>query len=142
VRQIRAETGEPHGTVQRVAAQLGYGVEAVRKSVNPADVDAGDRPGVTTEDNPRIPRLEQEVRELVRANEILKSALSVFPADGDDQGAASTPSSWPPWAGSTGSTPNGATATSTTSRLPSSKPRSKPNTPTRPWLEFNDPSLY
>ncbi len=30
VRKIRAETGERHGAVQRVADQLGYGVESVR----------------------------------------------------------------------------------------------------------------
>ena len=67
VRQIREETGERHGAVQRVARQLGYGVETVRKWVNQADVDAGDRPGTTTEDNAKIRRLEQENRELRRA---------------------------------------------------------------------------
>ena len=37
-----------HGTVQRVADQLGYGVESVRKWVKQADIDDGVRPGVTT----------------------------------------------------------------------------------------------
>src|SRR5215211_8101568 len=57
VRQIREESGERHGAVQRVARQLGYGVETVRKWVNQADVDAGARPRVTTEDNAKIRRL-------------------------------------------------------------------------------------
>src|SRR6476619_2677617 len=83
VRQIREETGERHGAVQRVARQLGFGVETVRKWVNQADVDAGDRPGVTSEDNAKIRRLEQEVRELRRANEILKSASAFFAAELD-----------------------------------------------------------
>jgi transposase-like protein len=83
VRQIRAETGERHGAVQRVARQLGYGVETVRKWVNQADVDAGERPGVTTEDHARIRRLEQENRELRRANEILRSASAFFAAELD-----------------------------------------------------------
>jgi len=83
VRQIREETGERHGAVQRVARQLGYGVETVRKWVNQADVDAGDRPGTTTEDNAKIRRLEQENRELRRANEILKSASAFFAAELD-----------------------------------------------------------
>jgi transposase len=83
VRQIREETGERHGAVQRVARQLGFGVETVRKWVNQADVDAGDRPGTTTEDNAKIRRLEQEVRELRRANEILKSASAFFAAELD-----------------------------------------------------------
>jgi transposase-like protein len=83
VRQIREETGERHGAVQRVARQLGYGVETVRKWVKQADVDAGERPGTTTEDNAKIRRLEQEVRELRRANEILKSASAFFAAELD-----------------------------------------------------------
>ena len=83
VRQIREETGERHGAVQRVARQLGFGVETVRKWVNQADVDAGERPGVTTEDNAKIRRLEQEVRELRRANEILKTASAFFAAELD-----------------------------------------------------------
>jgi transposase-like protein len=83
VRQIREETGERHGAVQRVAGQLGYGVETVRKWVNQADVDAGERPGTTTEDNAKIRRLEQENRELRRANEILRSASAFFAAELD-----------------------------------------------------------
>jgi transposase len=83
VRQLREETGQRHGAVQRVARQLGYGVETVRKWVQEADVDAGERPGTTTEDNARIRRLEQEVRELRRANEILKSASAFFAAELD-----------------------------------------------------------
>jgi len=83
VGQIREETGERHGAVQRVARQLGYGVETVRKWVNQTDVDAGERPGVTTEDNMKIRRLEQENRELRRANEILKSASAFFAAELD-----------------------------------------------------------
>src|SRR5215212_10408573 len=78
VRQIREESGERHGAVQRVARQLGFGVETVRKWVNQADVDAGERPGVTSEDNAKIRRLEQEVRELRWANEILRSASAFF----------------------------------------------------------------
>ena len=83
VRQIREETGERYGAVQRVARQLGYGVETVRKWVNQADVDGGERPGTTTEDNAKIRRLEQENRELRRANEILRSASAFFAAELD-----------------------------------------------------------
>ena len=55
----------------------------MRKWVNQTDVDAGERPGVTTEDNVKIRRLEQENRELRRANEILKSASAFFAAELD-----------------------------------------------------------
>ncbi len=43
VRQLRAELGTEHGTVFRVANQLGYGVESVRTWVRQADIDDGDR---------------------------------------------------------------------------------------------------
>jgi transposase-like protein len=43
-----------------------------------ADIDAGRRPGTTTGDATRIRQLEQEVRELKRANEILLAASSFF----------------------------------------------------------------
>ena len=36
MRQLRVELGTEHGTVPRVAAQLGYGVESVRKWVHVA----------------------------------------------------------------------------------------------------------
>ena len=78
VRQLRSELGTDQGTVARVAKQLGYGVESVRAWVNQADIDGGVRPGTTTEDAGRIKELEQEVKELRRANEILKKASAYF----------------------------------------------------------------
>jgi transposase len=83
VRQLRREVGTDHGTIQRVAGQLGYGVESVRKWVVQADVDDGVEPGTTTEDAERIKALEQENRELRRANEILKRASAFFAAELD-----------------------------------------------------------
>ena len=75
VRQLRAELGTEHGTVQRVASQLGYGVESVRSWVAQADIDDGLAPGLTSAEAERIDELEQENRELRRANEILKSRV-------------------------------------------------------------------
>ena len=83
VRQLRAELGTEHGTVQRVAAQLGYGVESVRAWVRQADIDNGSKPGVTTAEAERIKVLEQENRELKRANEILRRASAFFAAELD-----------------------------------------------------------
>ena len=85
VRTLRAELGSEHGTVQRVAGQLGYGVESVRSWVRQADIDDGYTPGVSTIDARRIRDLEQENRELKRANEILKRAASFFGAELDRQ---------------------------------------------------------
>ncbi len=78
VRQLRAELGSEHGTVQRVARQLGYGVESVRSWVRQAEIDVGDKPGVTTADAEELKALRQENRELRRANEILKKAAAYF----------------------------------------------------------------
>ena len=83
VRQIRAETGLQHGAVRRVAEQLGYGIESVRSWVKQADIDAGEAPGTTTAEAQRIRDLEQENRELRRANEILRRASAFFAAELD-----------------------------------------------------------
>jgi transposase-like protein len=83
VRQLRAELGTDHGTVQRVAKQLGYGIESVRSWVRQADIDEGVTAGTTTAEAQRVRALEQEVRELRRANAILKSASAFFAAELD-----------------------------------------------------------
>ena len=85
VRALRAELGTEHGTVQRVASQLGYGTESVRLWVRQADIDEGHAPGVSTSEASRVKELEQENRELRRANEILKRAASFFGAELDRQ---------------------------------------------------------
>ena len=85
VRTLRAELGTDHGTIQRVARQLGYGTESVRLWVRQADIDEGHAPGVSTSEAARLRELEQEVRELRRANEILKRAASFFGAELDRQ---------------------------------------------------------
>jgi transposase-like protein len=59
VRTLRAELGTEHGTIQVVAAQLGYGVESVRSWVRQADIDDGQKPGVTTAGAQRIKTHEQ-----------------------------------------------------------------------------------
>jgi transposase-like protein len=82
VQQARAE-GRGHGAVARVAEQLGYGVESVRLWVRQADIDGGVVAGTTTTDAVRIKELEGEVRELRRANEILRRASAFFAAELD-----------------------------------------------------------
>jgi transposase len=78
VREAIAEGGESFGVVTRVARQLGIGVESLRNWVKQAEIDGGQRPGVTSEERRRIAELERENRELRRANEILKAAASFF----------------------------------------------------------------
>ena len=74
------ETGERQGVIGRVARQLGVGVESLRSWVNQAEIDRGRRSGVSSEERRRIVELEKEVRELRRANEILKTASAFFAA--------------------------------------------------------------
>ena len=85
VRTLRVELGTNRGTVQRVALQLGYGVESVRSWVRRADIDDGVKQGVPSDSAAEIRRLEQELREMKRANEILKRAASFFGAELDRQ---------------------------------------------------------
>ena len=85
VRTLRVELGTEHGTVQRVAAQLGYGTESVRAWVRQADIDEGLVLGTSTSEAARVKALEQENRELRRANEILRRAATFFGAELDRQ---------------------------------------------------------
>ena len=66
------------GAIKRIADQLGVHPEALRTWVRQAEIDGGVRPGTTTDDATRIAELEREVRELRRANEILKTSAAFF----------------------------------------------------------------
>ncbi len=83
VRQLRKELGTTHGTIRRVADQIGCGVESLRTWVKQADIDDGVEPGVTTAEAARIRELERENRELRRANDLLKRASAFFAAELD-----------------------------------------------------------
>ena len=77
VAEVRPEHPHETAALRHVAGLLGMNVETLRLWVHRAEVDAGERPGTTTEEAEEIKRLKREVAELRRANEILKSA-SVF----------------------------------------------------------------
>jgi transposase len=66
---------------QVLQAEAGHHPEALRGWVK--KVDAGDRPGTTSSDAEPLAALEREDRELRRANQILKSAASLFAAELD-----------------------------------------------------------
>ena len=83
VQEIRRESGESHGVITRVARELGVGTESLRGWVNRADIDSGNRPGTSTADAERIRELEREVKELRRANDILKAASVFFATELD-----------------------------------------------------------
>ena len=84
VEEIRDEQGSEWAAMTRVAELLGVGTpETIRKWVRQAEVDAGARPGVTSEDSAEVKRLKRENAELKRANAILKSASAFFAAELD-----------------------------------------------------------
>ena len=78
VHEAIAESGERQGVVARIARQLGIGVESLRAWVKQAEIESGQRSGLTTAEQRRIVELERENRELRRANEILKAASAFF----------------------------------------------------------------
>lgn len=71
------------GAYRRIGEQLGVNPEALRTWVKRVETDEGLRPGTTTDDAARIAELEREVRELRRANQILKSSAAFFAAEFD-----------------------------------------------------------
>jgi len=66
-----------------VARQLGIGRESVRRWVIQAEVDAGAREGVTTEEQAEIKRLKAENRRLKEDVAILKAATTFFAGELD-----------------------------------------------------------
>jgi transposase len=84
VAEVRPDYPSDWPAIVAVAAKLGIGTaETLRKWVRQAEVDAGQRPGVTSEDSAEIRRLKRENAELRRANEILKAASVFFAAELD-----------------------------------------------------------
>jgi transposase len=71
--------------IKAAAHKVGTSAETVRRWVRQAEVDAGQRPGATSEEQREIKRLRAEVRELRRANEILKEASVFFARELDPQ---------------------------------------------------------
>ena len=67
-----------NAAVKRIGSRIGVNPDTLRGWVKQADIDAGKRPGMTSDDAKRIRDLEQEYRELKRANEILLAASSFF----------------------------------------------------------------
>jgi transposase len=84
VAEIRSNYPTEWAAMKAVAAKLGIGsAETVRTWVRKAEVDAGQRPGMTSEETAEINRLRAENAELRRANEILKAASAFFAAELD-----------------------------------------------------------
>ncbi len=66
-----------------IASKLGMTAETLRSWVRRAEVDQGERPGLTTDERARLKELEKENKELRRVNEILKDASIFFATELD-----------------------------------------------------------
>ena len=86
VQELRAQDPHDKTVISRVARQLGIGDESLRSWVKQAEVDAGNRPGLTTDEQAELKRLRKENFELRRANDILQSAATFFGAELDRRG--------------------------------------------------------
>ena len=81
VRLVHEHQGEHESqwaAICSIAAKIGCTAETLRRWVRQAEKNSGEREGVTTAERERIQALEQEVRELRRANEILRKASAYF----------------------------------------------------------------
>ena len=72
-----ADPARAKGAIRRIADELGVHPEALRTWVKKAQIDQGTWLGTTTDEAQRIKELEKEVRELRRANAILKSTVGL-----------------------------------------------------------------
>jgi transposase len=64
--------------ISSIAPKIGCVPETLREWIRKHEIDTGLRDGVTSEERERIKALEREVKELRRANEILKLASAFF----------------------------------------------------------------
>lgn len=82
--RLEEEDAPARYTVIRETAQkLSVSTEGLRRWVVQAEVDAGKKPGVRSDEQAEIRRLKRENAELRRANEILKTASAFFAAELD-----------------------------------------------------------
>lgn len=78
VAEHRGDYGSEWEAIRSISEKIGCSAEALRTWVRRTQVDAGEKPGITSEERARMKELEKEVRELRRANEILRKASAYF----------------------------------------------------------------
>ena len=78
VQEHRGEYPSLWAAVESIAPKIGCVPQTLLEWVKRAEIDAGARPGTTTDEAQRIKDLEREVKELRRANDILRTASAFF----------------------------------------------------------------
>jgi len=70
--------GSQWAAIRSISEKIGCTAETLRKWVRRVERDEGVRPGLTTDERQRLKDQEREIRELKRANEILRKASAYF----------------------------------------------------------------
>lgn len=78
VQEHRSDYPSLWSTVESIAPKIGCSAHTLLEWVRKYETDTGLRDGVTSEERDRIKALEREVKELRKANEILKLASAFF----------------------------------------------------------------
>ena len=78
VHEHRGEYPSLWAAIESIAPKIGCVPQTLNQWVRRHEVDTGTRHGVTTDERERVKALEREVKELRRANDILKSASAFF----------------------------------------------------------------
>ena len=81
VQEHRGEYASLWAAIEAIALKIGCVPQTLNEWVKRDEVDTGARVGTTTFEHERMKALEREVKELRRANEILKLASVFFPAE-------------------------------------------------------------
>jgi len=85
VREHRGQYGSEWEAITSIANKLGPTPETVRNWVRQDEIDRGGRGGTSTQEAEQLRELQRELKELRRANEILKAASSFFARELDPQ---------------------------------------------------------
>ena len=78
VQEHRGEYPSLWAAIESIAPKIGCVPQTLNEWVKREEVDTGARSGITTSEHERVKALEREVKELRRANEILKLASAFF----------------------------------------------------------------
>ena len=78
VQENRGDYPSLWAAVESIAPKIGCVPQTLHEWVKRAEIDAGQRDGLTTSERERLKALERENKELRRANEILKTASAFF----------------------------------------------------------------
>ena len=78
VLEHQADHPSQWAAISSIVGKFGCTAEILRKWLRQAERDAGERPGLTSDERARLKALERENRELRQANEILRKASAFF----------------------------------------------------------------